>query len=125
MAAIFDRLEAVLKQAPDLTTGYTVLYHRWDDAGTPGPLIAFRRSGMGTSDQIVQYPDVDIIIMTTPNAVQTGDQRAQDILRRFRAASETAGIVRHDPLAGVQGPFYTANGRPWWRMTIRSATVDQ
>lgn len=125
MAAIFDRLEAVLKQSPDLTAGHAVLYHRWDDAATPGPFILFRRSGMAPSDQIVQYPDVDIIIMTTPSAVQAGDQRAQDILRRFRDSAEVAGIVRHDPMAGVQGPFYTDNGRPWWRMTIRSATVDQ
>jgi len=111
----------------NLLDGYAVRYFRWTDADIAGntPLILFRQTGSGESNELVQNTTVSIVLLATPTTVVTADARMQTILRTIRLSGSETGSVRFDPSGTVVGPSYLENGRPVFSLDVVVFTQDQ
>jgi hypothetical protein len=105
---------------------YNIKYFRWSDADMNGntPFIVYRKAGDGSSNILLQQVDVMIQLCQNPDSVVVGDAAMDLILRLFRGQTVQDGVIRFDPIGGVQGPMYLQNGRPIWELTIRCFTEN-
>lgn len=115
--------------AAGLDTGYVRRYLRWTDAGLQPSdrVILYRGAGEGLSDELLQTPDIVILIIApgTDTDIQAADATIHAIQRLVReSVSPPAGISRFEVLAGVSGPNVLENGRLWWELNIRCYTED-
>jgi len=110
-----------------LITGYAVRYFRWTDADLAGntPIIMFRQSGSGASDELLQNTRVSIVLLANPTGVVAADTRAQAIQRLLRGDTVPTGIVRFDPVGAVRGPLMLENGRQAFEVIVACYTEDQ
>lgn len=124
--ALLDKVSAHIA-AQGYETGLTVKYHRYSDKDLDGKtnFICYRRAGDGGSNVLLQATDVNIVLVTSPNSVQTGDDLMTNILKLFRNSTVQAGIVRFDPVGNVRGPRRLENGRPLWELTVRCYTENE
>lgn len=112
-----------------LQAGYVRRYLRWSDAGLlpTDKVILFRGDGEGTSNELLQTPDVRIMVIVPGNdaSLQDGDQRIHAMQRLFRESdAPPADIGRFEVLSGVTGPYVLEDGRHWWEMIVRCYTEE-
>ena len=123
---LLNRVRGLLDDS-SLLDGYEVRYFRWTDSDAAGntPLILFRQTGSGESNELVQNTTVSIVLLATPTTVVTADALMQTILRTIRLSGSETGSVRFDPSGTVAGPSYLENGRPVFSLDVVVFTRDQ
>jgi hypothetical protein len=109
-----------------LLDGYAVRYFRWTDDNASEPTILFRMAGSqgGLTDFSVQYPDVQVTLIGTATTVVADSERCREIYQYVRENFALEGGLNIEPLAAVSGPFYLADGRPWFQMDFRVLVSD-
>tara|TARA_Y100000593_G_scaffold90839_2_gene178163 strand:+ start:1589 stop:1972 length:384 start_codon:yes stop_codon:yes gene_type:complete len=109
-----------------LTDGYAVKYFRWTDASDSGPTMLFRMAGTegALSDFSVQYPDVQVTIIATPQTAVSASERCREILQYVRENYLIDGGLNIEPITSMSGPFELSDGRPWFQLEFRVIVDD-
>lgn len=124
-ATLLQRVSAHLAGG-NLLDGYTVRYFRWTDDNGAEPTILFRMAGSqgALTDFSVQYPDVQVTLIGTATTVVADSERCREMYQYARENYEIDGGLNIEPLTAVSGPFYLADGRPWFQLDFRVLVSD-
>jgi hypothetical protein len=124
---LLQRVETFL-QEQDLIGDYTVKFFSWTDAditAKSGQFICIKMAGTsGARDEIVQRPDVRLLIVGAPGKTKEPDAKAKEIYEAFAGIEKTAGILKFDPLSVVQGGFELENKRWAFELIVRCFVQD-
>jgi hypothetical protein len=109
-----------------LLDGYTIRYFRWTDDNASEPTILFRMAGSqgALTDFSVQYLDVQVTLIGTATTVVADSERCREMYQYARENYEIDGGLNIEPLTAVSGPFYLADGRPWFQLDFRVLVSD-
>jgi hypothetical protein len=119
-------------QATALAQAATLIFrlHNFTDADltNAAPVILLRRSGTGgDDDEIGQQIDVDVILLTAPTAIKSGE----DLLHTLRlflksdAGMVGPGTYGYVVASPIIGPVQLQNGRQRFMFMVRCFTENQ
>lgn len=116
-----DPLFALSDHVSDLLDGYALRYHRWTDADQSGAgdLVLFRLAGTGSSDFLIDGPDVLIRLLCAPDRVETGRVAIRSIQARLYSDYEGQGAFLFLPMGNIIGPMYLQNERAIFDLNVR------
>lgn len=117
-------------QAYTVTTGYSISRGMWTEStATSGKKFAaiWIASGSPPIAGVVQFPQIRLIITGTVGGRSKGETPdieayAHGIIEAAISNHCTDNIVNVRPMGGIQGPYYTANDRPWYEMNFELTT---
>lgn len=123
-----ELLQRVKAHIEPLLTGYQIRYFRWTDADllNKGQVVLFRMAGTGgSSDHLVQYPDVSVQVLCDEDKVAQGSALVLSIMRYLRSEEgfSSGPVENYEPLQNT-GPSYLNNGRARFELVIRCMVED-
>jgi hypothetical protein len=110
-----------------LITGYTIKYFTWTDADVAGTgnFICLQMAGTGgLRDEVVQRPDVRVIIVGAPTKTIEPDAKAKQIFDAFAGTETTDGVIKFEPIGVVGGPYQLDNKRWAFEIIVRCFVED-
>lgn len=124
--SLLERLGNHLTQQ-GLLTGYKVKYYSWTDVDLKGKgkFIVLRMAGTsGIRDSIVQRPDVRVLVVSDPDKVIDGNNKADEIFQSFAGLEVPVGVLKLEPIGTVIGPMKIENGRSVFEINVRCYVQD-
>ncbi len=113
--------------AQSLTTGYTVKFFTWTDADVAGTgnFICLQMAGTsGLRDEIVQSPDVRVVVVGAPTKTREVDAKAKAIYDAFAGLESIAGVIKFEPIGVVGGAYELQNKRWAFEIIVRCFVED-
>jgi hypothetical protein len=110
-----------------LHTGYTAEFFTWTDARIAGAggFICYQMAGTsGLRDEIVQRPDVRVIVVGAPAKTVEVDAKAKAIYGAFAGIETTTGVIKFEPIGVVGGPYQLDNKRWAFEIIVRCSVED-
>ena len=107
-------------------SGLSVKYHDWSDKDLKlqRGFICYRLSGTEDSNVLLQGIGVTIQLVKAASDVEAGHALMADILKLFRGNTKPEGVVRFDPVGGINGPMRFENSRRYWELEISCLVED-
>lgn len=115
--------------AEGLTAGYTIRYHRFDDADpdvASGRVLLFREDANGSADVYVQRHYVSVYVIGSGDTdIQATEAKAAAIARACRTnTTGTAGAYKLNTLNNPRSPMFMADDRPMIEVVVEVFTED-
>lgn len=110
-----------------LTTGHAIKFFTWTDADVAGTgnFICLQMAGTsGIRDEVVQRPDVRLLLVGAPNKTREVDAKAKAIYDAFAGTETTAGIIKFEPIGVIGGAYELDNKRWAFEIIVRCFVED-
>ncbi len=123
---LLQRVESFL-HSQGLLGGWSVKFFGWNDADVAGTgnFIVLKMAGTsGERDEIVQRPDVRVLVVGAPTKTIDPDAKAKAIYDLFAGTETVSGVIKFEPLSVVQGPFVLDNKRWVFELIVRCYVED-
>lgn len=123
---LLERVKTFLTEQ-SLLTGYTVKFFTWTDADVSGSgnFICLQMAGTsGLRDEVVQRPDVRLIVVGAPTKTVDVDAKAKAIYDAFAGLETTAGVIKFEPIGVVGGAYILDNKRWAFEIIVRCFVED-
>lgn len=123
---LLERVKTFLTDE-SLLTGYDVKFFTWTDADVSGSgnFICLQMAGTsGLRDEIVQRPDVRVIVVGAPSKTRETDAKAKEIFDAFAGIETTLGVIKFEPIGVVGGAYELQNKRWAFEIIVRCFVED-
>jgi hypothetical protein len=123
---LLERVKTFLTDE-SLLTGYDVKFFTWTDADVSGSgnFICLQMAGTsGLRDEIVQRPDVRVIVVGAPSKTREADAKAKEIFDAFAGIETTLGVIKFEPIGVVGGAYELQNKRWAFEIIVRCFVED-
>jgi len=110
-----------------LHTGYGAEWFTWNDSRLAGAggFICYQMAGSaGLRDEIVQRPDVRLIVVGAPTKTVEVDAKAKEIYDAFAGLETTTGVIKFEPIGVVGGAYILDNKRWAFEIIVRCFVED-
>ena len=123
---LLERVKTFLTEQ-SLHTGYGSEFFTWTDAKLAGAggFICYQMAGTsGLRDEVVQRPDVRVIVVGAKNKTIEIDAKAKAIYDAFAGLETTAGVLKFEPIGVVGGAYVLDNNRWAFESLVRCFVED-